>query len=177
MDLNACRAVLTAATLASLPATGQAHEGTPQRWTPPAIASNQYEATPTFTPDGREMYFMQSNPPFDHYRLRWSRCESGAWTPPMRPSFAAENVHEGDPFVTPDGKRIYFISMRHDPDPKSEDFDIWYVDRIGNGGWTEPKRLPEPVNSRGAELLPRADVTGVLYFGSNRPGGHGLGDI
>ncbi len=37
--------------LASLSAVG----GTPRHWTPPAIASDRYESTPTFSPDGREV--------------------------------------------------------------------------------------------------------------------------
>ena len=95
-------------------------------WTPPAIASDQYEATPTFTPDGREMYFMLSDPRFERYRLMASRCVDGAWSRPTPAPFAAANVQEGDPGITPDGQRLYFISMRHDP--QGEDFDIWYVE-------------------------------------------------
>jgi hypothetical protein len=37
--------------------------------------------------------------------------------------------------------------------------------------------LPEPVNSGGAEWFPRPAPDGWLYFGSNRPGGHGGNDI
>ncbi len=144
-------------------------------WTPPAIASDQYEATPTFTPDGREMYFMLSDPRFERYRLMWSRCENGAWSKASAVPFAAPNVQEGDPGITPDGKRLYFISMRQDP--AKDDFDIWYVERTSEDVWGEPRRLPEPVNSPGAELLPRADRAGNLYFGSDRAGGHGQGDI
>jgi Tol biopolymer transport system component len=144
-------------------------------WTPPAIASDQYESTPTFTPDGREMYFMQADARFQRYRLLWSRCENGAWSKPVPAPFAAPEVQEGDPGVTPDGKRLYYISMRQDP--SKEDFDIWFVERTSTGAWGEPQRMPEPVNSRGSELLPRADQEGRLYFGSDRTGGHGQGDI
>ena len=144
-------------------------------WTPAPIASDQYEATPTFTPDGREMYFMQSDPRFERYRLFRSRCEDGMWSKATPAPFAAPDVQEGDPGVTPDGKRLYFISMRHDP--RGEDFDIWYVERAGVDTWGEPQRLPEPVNSKSSELLPRADRSGRLYFGSDRAGGFGQGDI
>lgn len=37
--------------------------------------------------------------------------------------------------------------------------------------------MPEPVNSPSSELLPRADREGRLYFGSDRAGGFGQGDI
>jgi hypothetical protein len=156
------------------PAT-HSQEGEARIVTPPPIASDQYETTPTFTPDGREMYFMRSDPRFSRYRLMWSRCVDGVWSTPTPAPFAAPGVQEGDPGVTPDGKRLYFISMRHDPN--GEDFDIWYVERTCNGAWSAPRRLPEPVNSRHSELLPRVDKQGRLYFGSDRVGGYGQGDI
>ncbi|MBP2158703.1 MULTISPECIES: PD40 domain-containing protein [Asticcacaulis] len=170
------------ASLAALAAlTGCMSEASPppapvaQRWTPDAIASDQYETTPTFTADGREMYFFKSDPAFSTYRLYWSRCEASGWSPPMPVPFAAPPpAIEADPGITPDGKRLYYISDRHAPG--GDDFDIWYVDRIGNG-WGPPQRLPAPVNSPASELLPRADASGNLYFGSARDGGHGGGDI
>jgi hypothetical protein len=81
---------------------------------------------------------------------------------------------EADPGITPDGRRLYYSSTRHAP--TGDDFDIWYVDRVGDG-WGPPQRLPAPVNSPASELLPRVDASGHLYFGSSRDGGHGAGDI
>jgi hypothetical protein len=85
---------------------------------------------------------------------------------------------ESDPFVTPDGKQIYFISTRGSPsDPHPGDFDIFSVKKLRNGDWGEPVRLPGPVNSDGNEFLPRTDRAGNLYFRSDRLGGLGLGEI
>lgn len=122
------------------------------------------------------MYFLSADASFSKYRIMRSRCENGAWTKPEPPSFAQpQPVIEADPFVTYDGKRLYYISSRQDP--KHEDFDIWYVERTADNDWSEPQRLPEPVNSSTSELLPRQDMHGRLYFGSAREGGLGQGDI
>lgn len=166
---------IAAFALAGCAAAAPSPSNAPRLWTPPGIASAEYESTPTFTPDGREIYFMRADPAFSTYRLVWSRCQDGAWSPPAPVPFAAPlPVVEADPGLTPDGRRLYFISTRHAPG--SEDFDIYYVDRVGDG-WGPPQRLPVPVNSPASELLPRVDGAGLLYFGSSRPGGHGGGDI
>lgn len=146
------------------------------RWTPPAISSPGYEATPTFTPDGRTMYFLAADAAFSKFQVARSRCIEGRWSAREPAPFSVPlPVFDADPFVTPDGRWLYYISSRHNPE--AEDFDIWRVRRRPDGGWSTPERLPEPVNSSGAELLPRVDRNGRLYFGSDRPGGHGKGDI
>ena len=122
------------------------------------------------------MIFMSADANFATYQLMVTRCKGGTWSKPEQLPFAsALPVFEADPFLTRDGERLYYISTRHDP--KHEDFDIYYVDRLTNGAWSKPTRLPEPVNSSEPELLPRQDAHGRLYFGAARPGGHGQGDI
>lgn len=122
------------------------------------------------------MIFMSADADFTNYRLMSSRCERGAWSKPEPLPFGSQlPAVEGDPFLTHDGKRLYYISTRQDP--KHEDFDIWFVDRQPGNAWSEPRRLPEPVSSSTSELLPRQDAKGRLYFGSARAGGFGQGDI
>lgn len=122
------------------------------------------------------MIFMSADADFANYQLMTTRCARGAWTKPALLPFASSlPALDADPFLTRDGKRLYFISTRHDP--KREDFDIYVVDRQPNDAWGEPQRLPAPVNSSEPELLPRQDANGRLYFGSARAGGVGLGDI
>lgn len=109
-----------------------------------------------------------------------SACVDGEWAPPWEPGFAsATGMHDGDPFLTADGRTLYFISTRHRfGEVGNGDFDIFATTRGENdGAWTSPHRLPEPVNSTASELLPSMDRSGVLYFGSSRPGGRGGSDI
>ncbi|MEH6420223.1 hypothetical protein [Pseudomonas sp. CGJS7] len=173
---------LSTAMLAAVCASAMAYQrpepkaSEPQRWAPRNIASDQYESSPSFSPDGRELYFMRSDRQFANWRILRSRCEANGWSPPEPPEFAAGKAGlDADPFVTADGRRLYFVSARHDS--KGEDLDIYYVDRRPNGGWGEPRRLPAPVNSKASELLPRVAADGQLYFGSSREGGLGQGDL
>lgn len=177
MFIDRAAILLSAATLSGCSAAADTPaKGAPTLWTPAAIASDGYESSPTFTPDGRTMIYLAADKDFGSYRLMQSRCTQGAWGPATPPSFAKPlPVVEADAFVTPDGKRLYYISTRHAPE--TDDFDIWYVERTPDGGWGEPQRMPEPVNSPAAELLPRADAAGRLYFGSSRDGSAGGGDI
>ncbi|MBE1528944.1 Tol biopolymer transport system component [Sphingopyxis sp. OAS728] len=147
----------------------------PVRWTPDSISSPGYEATPTFSPDGRSMLFLSASKSFTDWRIMEARCMDGQWSAPYSPEFAASPpVIEADPGIAPDGEGLYFLSARHDP--KGEDFDIYFARRVGDE-WGDPVRLPAPVNSPEAELLPRVDGEGTLYFGSSRAGGYGDGDI
>jgi len=162
------------------PNRAHADEAAASRWTPLPLSSDQYESSPTFTADGREIFFMRSDTRFQGYRLLWSRCEKGQWTAPSAAPFAAPSpILEGDPFVTPDGKRLYYVSSRHayQNGRGNEDLDVWYVDRQADGSWSPPMRLPEPINSAESELLPRLTAEGRLVFGSSRPGGLGKTDI
>jgi Tol biopolymer transport system component len=149
----------------------------PLRWTPSTLSTDLYESSPTFSRDGRELYFFRADKRFGNYRLLQSRCIDGRWSTPKAPAFAASaGTMEADPALAPDGRRLYYVSAREAAN--ADDLDIWYVERSGDDApWSRPRRLPAPVNSPSAELLPRPLGAGRLLFGSSRPGGHGQGDI
>jgi Tol biopolymer transport system component len=169
--MKALLAVLaTAATAASLPA----------RWTPERISSDQYESSPSFAPDGRSMIFMRANPQFSAYRLMQSHCGPQGWSAPQPLSIAAPlPASEADPFITADGRQLWFVSNRPFPGKQGDDLDIWVSEKTSDGhdGWGPPRRLPEPINSAQSELLPRRLPDGRLFFGSDRPGGLGGNDV
>lgn len=77
------------------------------------------------------------------------------------------------PFVTADGKKLFFSSNR--PGGKGG-FDIWMASIDDNGFIGNPVNLPETINTAGDEVTPFFHNLGsTLYFSSN---GHpGLGGL
>ena len=157
---------------ALVPAAG----GDVRPWKPAGISSPQFESHAAFDPGSGDLYFVRSSPQFTGWRIMVCRCTETGWSTPQPPAFAGDGV-EADPYFTPDGRSLYFISTRSLDGVKGKSLDIWRVDRDSAGAWGTPSRLPEPVNSPGPEWFPRPGADGWLYFGSNRPGGLGGNDI
>jgi Tol biopolymer transport system component len=149
---------------------------TPTIFAPGTISTGGYESHPAFMPDGQTIYFVKSTPAFSFWTICVSRFERGRWSAPEVAPFSGE-YSDADPFITRDGAHLYFISTRPlTAGGAAKDLDIWVVDRTEKR-WSEARRLPEPVNSSGAEWFPTLATNGNLYFGSDRPGGAGRTDL
>jgi len=167
---------LIIAAIAVLVASTPTQSGTVRPWTPSGISSPRFESHAAFDPKTGDLYFVRSSPQFQGWRILMSRCTAAGWSAPEPPPFAGDGV-EADPFFTPDGNSFFFISSRSTDGIKGRGLDLWRIDRDGSGVWKTPERLPEPLNSTGAEWFPRPSADGWLYFGSDRPGGLGATDI
>ncbi|HEX8548584.1 MAG TPA: hypothetical protein VF691_16600 [Cytophagaceae bacterium] len=81
---------------------------------------------------------------------------------------------ETDPSLSADGKTLYFTRLTGAKGSKGESCGkIFYAERMGVDGWSEPKEMPAPINSGcecNASIL--AD-NATLTFASNRAGGKG----
>jgi len=99
------------------------------------------------------------------------RVDATTWGNPIHLGPAINSAyHEAAPFLSQDGKTLFFSSNRRGGAGGS---DIYFVQRIGNGWekWTSPKALPSPINSKSNESHPFfVEETGHVYFSSRRDG-------
>lgn len=172
----ACLVLLGAAAPAAPPYDPGRPLPEPAIFAPGAISTGEYESHPAFTPDGKTLYYLKDTPDFSHWTIVESRFEKGGWTRPEVVPFSGQ-YSDADPFITPDGSRMFFISNRPVDGKPKEDLDIWVVERKEGGGWGEPRHLGPPVSSPGNEWFPTLAADGTLYFGSNREGGKGRTDL
>ena len=142
----------------------------------PGISSPEWESHPAIDPRTGDLWFVRSDAHFSGWRLLASRCAKRGWQPASPAPIAAPGL-EADPWFSPDGNSLYFISTRASGKAESRALDIWQARRKRDGSWAPPVRLPEPVNSDEAEWFPRPAADGWLYFGSRRAGGLGKDDI
>jgi hypothetical protein len=144
---------------------------------PDIISTGDYESHATFTPDGREMYFLKMAPNFSRWTIFVSHYSDGSWSQPEVAPFSGQ-YQDADPYITADGKHFYFISDRplEAGGERQSHHDIWVMDKTGSG-WSTPRHLPAPVNSDADSYYPIGLKNGTLYFGSERKDSKGLGDI
>jgi len=157
------------------PYLGQEPPGdTPALFAPGIVSTDQRELNSIFTPDGREFYFSVADSAGATVMvMKW---EGGVWTDPAPVSFSSGHG-EVDPFISPDGSRLFFGSRRplHSEEPESG-WQIWVVNRLGSG-WGEPEPLGGAVNSGERQIYPSVAADGTLYFQSIRDGTLGESDI
>lgn len=140
------------------------------------ISGPAWESHPALDPLTHDIWFVRSAPDFSGWRLFVSHCTPGGRTDAIPAPLAAPGL-EADPWFSPDGRTLWYISSRATGSMDSDALDIWRARRGRDGRWGAPERLPEPVNSERAEWFPRPAADGWLYFGSRREGGLGQDDI
>ncbi len=111
----------------------------------------------------------------DRYCKIWStHYRDGRWSVPELLPFQKEHINYGQPAMTEDGSRLYFSS--NDPEGWGG-YDIYYVEALAGGGWSEPHLLSRAINTpNGDEQFPRPEAD-TLYFASDGHAGMGGLDI
>ena len=144
------------------------------------INSNDFESSAYVLADGKTMYFSSSRKSksgsLNIYKTTIGK--DGNWQEPelLGPEINTEDTDEDCPFVTNDGKTIYFSSKGHN---SIGGYDIFVSHwNESENKWSEAQNLGIPVNSTGDDMYFMLDNTNIHgYFASFREGGKGGMDI
>ena len=127
-----------------------------------------------FMPEGNEIYWnMWLN---GRGKIWMSKIVNKRWTKPEMVSFCFNDDYMYDnPFITEDGKKMFFTSTRfyHGSDQKE---NIWFSERTTTG-WTEPTPVNAEVNAMQLHWSISISNTGTLYFGGSGEDSYGGIDI
>jgi outer membrane protein OmpA-like peptidoglycan-associated protein len=142
------------------------------------INSNQYETQPSFSADGKTLFFVSGRPGgFGETDIYVSTLQSdGSWGRPynLGPKVNTPGKEESV-FIHPDGKTLYFGSNGH---VGMGGLDLYVTHMDENGQWGEPMNLGYPINTYKDESGIIVGPTGdVAYLASSRDGGMGGLDL
>ena len=133
------------------------------------ISTDAPEFATTLTPDGGEIYFNRASADRNRLTIMTARrAADGTWSTPTVAPFSGTH-RDVDPFVAPDGRRLYFSSDRPRAGGGEARFTTWYVDRIGNS-WSAPVDPGPPLNSADGDVFVSITRDGELMFTSSRLG-------
>ncbi|MGC4072455.1 MAG: hypothetical protein QM760_08060 [Nibricoccus sp.] len=145
---------------------------TPEVFAPGVIClPERKEGTPTFSPDGREMYFtvVESNGGLAIFESL--RTKEG-WATPVRSAFSDAGWN-WEPFLSPSGAELFFVSNRSPGGPKWNG-RIWKMQRTSEG-WTSPQEMTLPFTPRKGAWFPSVDRSGGIYLGAYSEAGENFG--
>lgn len=173
----ACLTAMLAAMLAPVPVMAQAPSSPAARlFAPGVISGPANDGSPTFSPDGRTLFFTR-------YAAHWSailesHLVNGSWSEPVLAPFSGQ-WPDSAPAWSPDGTYLIFVSTRPKTPlkvlPKPGEpipglvSNLWRVNRTADG-WSEPIRLPDEVNFTSTIYKPSVAANGDVFLTVIGPG-------
>jgi outer membrane protein OmpA-like peptidoglycan-associated protein len=154
-----------------------------EKWTKPTnlgniINSKFWESQPSFSSDGRTLYFLSNRPGGYGDADIWMSVlnDDGSWAPPknLGPNVNTKGKEESV-YIHPDNQTLYFASNGH---VGMGGTDLFVARKDEKGEWGTLKNLGYPINTYKDENSLLVSASGNLaYFASNRQGGYGDLDL
>lgn len=157
---------------------GEFDAGTPM---PKPFNLSENVGSATLTIDNKRMFLTICNDNADGYKncdIFYSDWSYSGWSEPVNVGSGVngKNSFEGQPTVTPDGKTLYFVSIREDEIGDIDNMDLYVSHLQEDGSWGQAKNLGTTINTKGHEKSPFIhEDSHTLYFSSN--GHDGIGDF
>lgn len=126
---------------------------TKSRSLPKPVYSKYWESHGSISKDGRTLYFTSNRRggygAMDIYKTVLD--EEDEWTDPTNlGSTINTSLSEDTPFITEDGKSLYFSSQGHN---SMGGYDIYVSTMDDEGNWTEPRNLGYPISTTDDNLF------------------------
>lgn len=127
------------------------------RWTKSRSVGSEintkfWESHASVSHDGKTLYFASNRQEtVGEMDIFFSRKIGNRWAEPENIGEVINtDLNEDTPFITPDGKRLYFSSQGHST---IGGYDIFYSDLKEDGTWSEPVNLRYPINTTDDDLF------------------------
>lgn len=144
----------------------------------PTVNSGAWETQPSFSIDGRTLYFASNRPGGKGGNDIWKTVllGNGRWSKPINLGDSINTAgDEKCPFIHYDDQTLYFASNGH---VGMGGLDIFYSRKINDSTWSEPKNIGYPINTIGEEGSLIVSPSGnTAIFASDREGGFGDLDL
>jgi hypothetical protein len=134
------------------------------------ISSESPEFATTVNAQQDLVFFNRTTDDRSSMRILYSKLVEGQWSEVDTLAFSTGLYRDVDPFLTANGKRLYFSSTRPvDSLSVAGTYNTWYVEQTGSG-WSEPINPGYPLNSDSTEIFVSMTKRGNAYFVSERDG-------
>lgn len=131
---------------------------------PGIVSSGLADRDIAFTPDGKELFFTRSAKGNQFSTIFHTKQVNGIWTKPEVFKYFTNGEYKyTEPFVSPDGKKLFFVSDMPVKENVELNYDIW-VCNYNNGEWEMPYNIGAPINTTQNEFFPTTTNEGTLYF-------------
>jgi len=140
------------------------------------VNSEASEGTASITQDGRMIFFAaELKDSYGGYDIYYATKTATGWSKPINLGEPINSRYwESQPYLSHDGKHLYFSSLRTGGFGKR---DIW-VSHFVDGKWQMPENLGNTINTPGDEQCPFIHADGQsLYFSSDYHPGFGNQDL
>lgn len=135
------------------------------------ISNGDFVFNATFTADGNTVFFSKAALNWGYIAIFYSTKTVSGWSEPQAVNFTG-TYRDTDPFVSADGKRLYFSSERPVNGMSYKDFQYryFYVELNGNKIISDPVFLNLPVPSDTSPQYLSVSANGNAYFYMSKDG-------